>query len=118
MQFKFPPKLRIKKRSDFVELQEKGQKLFSRNFLIIVNSSQLENSRFGVTITTKVDKRAVKRNKLKRRLREIFRLTHNKFKVPIDLIVIARNDATELTFAEVKRQILGTLKNKGFLKFY
>ena len=72
-QNKFSSNNRIKKRKLFLEIQESGEKLFTNHFLIFVRESKDNHSKIGITISKKNDKRAVVRNKLKRRLREFFR---------------------------------------------
>ena len=75
-----------------------------------------DESRLGVTVTTKIDKRAVVRNRIKRRLREIFRLNRGRLKEPLDLVIVARRGAAACGFAEMERQILGALRYGGYLQ--
>ena len=72
--FKYRPQQRLKKRPEFLALQESGKKHYSKHFLLIIGKSAGSESRLGVTITRKVHKSAVHRNQLRRRVREIFRL--------------------------------------------
>ena len=111
----FGPTSRIKKRNEFFELQANCQKLYSKHFLILVGPSEKPESRLGLTITTKVEKRAVYRNKLKRRIREIFRQHRANFKRPFDMIVIARKNAPALLYEDIRREILGALSHAGYM---
>lgn len=113
--YEFPASNRIKKRQDFVRIQNSKKKLFSRHFVIAmsnpVNSSTGNaGSRLGVTVTKKVDKRAVRRNYLKRRIKEVFRLNNFKLKYPLDIVVIARKDAIDLSYQEIETELQRTLK--------
>lgn len=118
--FSFPPELRLKKKSDFAVVQDAakapGSKLYAKHFLILVAPSSRECSRLGITVTTKVEKRAVGRNYLKRCIREVFRLHHDKLKSKVDLIVIARNDSQTLDFEAIERELIGALRNGRLLK--
>ncbi len=124
---------RILKRAEFLRTQDFGTKLYCRNFLLFVRERQSDaaptegqaerqnepqsslESRLGVTITRKVHKRAVQRNRLRRRIRELFRVFRSQLSRPIDLVVIARADATRLDLPEIERQIVGALQRKKLL---
>ena len=112
----FGSSLRVKKRSRFLYLQEHGDKFHSRNFLIVLQRTDNAESRLGMVVSRKIDKRAVVRNRIKRRIKEIFRIFRSRFEGSWDLIVIARRGAVDCRFAEVRKQILGTLKRAGVLK--
>lgn len=113
--YKFPRKHRILKRTEFLEIQSRGRKYFCKNFLIILSKNNLNHSRLGVTVSKRVHKRAVVRNRLKRRMREIFRHIHPSLRDHFDILFIARQNADELAFAEIKRQIVGTLRYRKLL---
>lgn len=112
----FGPDSRIKKRRQFLELQTKAEKLFSKHFLILIAENLVGTSRLGVTITRKVDKRATMRNLLKRRLREVFRLNRYKLRGNFDIVIVARKNAAECSYSEVVREVLGALHYHKFLK--
>lgn len=112
----FSQRQRLLKRPQILEVQTLGTKFHSRHFLIAILPAKTEVSRLAVTVSTKVHKRAVRRNYVKRRVREIFRQFHPKFSKAIDLVVIARRGSTSLTSAEIRREILGAMKQAGYLK--
>lgn len=68
-----------------------------------------------MAVTTKIEKRATVRNKIKRRIRELFRSHRHQFTKPLDLVVVARRGIQELVFEDYEREILGALRSKGFL---
>ena len=57
--------------------------------------NQLDHPRIGVTISKKRAKRAVDRNRIKRKIRENFRLKQHKIP-PFDIIVIAKTGIVDL----------------------
>ena len=97
-------------------MQNKATKLNSKHFLILIAKSLKPHNRLGITVTKKVDKRAVKRNKIKRRVRELFRLNQHLLIENFDIIIIARKNAAEIEFKDTAREILGALTFKGYLK--
>lgn len=101
----FGPELRIKKRADFLRIQNRGKKARTAHFLLIAAPSQSEHSRLGITVTKKIDKRAVKRNFIKRRVREFFRLNRSRISRPCDIVVIALRGAAELPRLEIPREL-------------
>lgn len=110
--FSFGPERRIKNRKDYLRIQQGGRKLRSAHFLLAYSiiKDEPKQSRIGVTITTKVNKLAVERNRLRRRIRELFR-SHQQFLAqPLDLVVIALNGATDLSFNEVREELFSALK--------
>lgn len=105
---------RLKSKKDFAAVQNfvqrHGQRLYSKHFLLLVAQATGDRSRLGITVTTKIDKRAVVRNRLKRCIREVFRLHRSQFTSKIDIVVIARNESPSLTFQQIEREILGALR--------
>ena len=97
-------------------MQRAARKLHTRNFLLLVAQAPDDCSRLGVTVTTKVEPRAVGRNRIKRHIREVFRLNRAGLTGAFDIVVIARQNATQCSFAEVKRQLAGALRQHGYLR--
>jgi ribonuclease P protein component len=96
-------------------IQERGRKVFSKHFVIAYVSSLFEHSRLGVTVSVKVNKRAVGRNLLKRRVREVFRLNRYRLKENFDIVIIARRDACLCDLPCIRREVLGALYHNGLL---
>ncbi|MEZ4753910.1 MAG: ribonuclease P protein component [Bdellovibrionota bacterium] len=110
-----PATSRIKKRTEFLHIQNTGKKLFSRHFLIIAKESTSNQSRIGITISKKVDKRATRRNRIKRRIKEIFRLNQHRFHKNFDIVIIARKNAGKIEYRSAEREILGALLHNGLI---
>jgi ribonuclease P protein component len=109
------PKLnRLKKKEDFKQTFKKGQ-LFKEDFLILkVFPNNFKNSRFGFIISSKVSKKAVLRNKIKRWLTSAILgqlKKHNKTKKSADIIIIIKPGVEIKNFQQVEKII-----NKIFIK--
>lgn len=106
MCFTFSKAERIRKRPEYVRLSEAGIKSASRNFLVISFRTDDDTTRIGITVSRKVGN-AVVRNRLKRLIREFYRLNKSLFGGALHNI-IARQGAAQLD-AGVLRNELGRL---------
>lgn len=113
--FRLSPERRIKKRADYERVQQRGRRVSCHHFVVLFQGSLSGGSRLGVTITRKVDPRATARNRLRRRVRELFRKNFPRILAPLDFVVIARNGATSLSFGEVESELLGALSRQRLL---
>jgi ribonuclease P protein component len=104
------PQNRIKKKRDFARLQSGGGKIYSKHFLFIIGPSASRESRLGLTVTRKIDPRAVYRNRLKRRLREVFRQARPGLAAPLDIVVVARQGSGELSSRDIDAEFKTALK--------
>ena len=87
--------VRIKRHLDFVELRETPTKAFTKSFVLQVRPNDRGITRVGFTVSKKISKLAVVRNRLRRQMREIVRLSPDlQTKFPShDMVLIARSEA-------------------------
>lgn len=111
--FSFPPQRRLKRRQDFLRVQTTGKRARSQHFLMLYLPQ--ESSRIGITVTVKIDKRAVRRNLLKRRIRETFRRFHPRFRRQAEMVVIALQGAVELDQKQVQTELCQVWSRAGLL---
>jgi ribonuclease P protein component len=104
LHFFFKKTDRILKRRDFAELSKTGRRIQNEHFIAYVSPGRFDCSRLGVTVTKKVGP-AVKRNRIKRLVREFFRLNRHWLSGKWDINVIAKVGAEGLS-AERARQSL------------
>ena len=74
-----------------------------RNVLLLAHENQLEHPRLGLVIGKKSVKLSVERNRLKRQIRESFRLNQDNL-VGWDIVVVARKGLGDLENVELARQ--------------
>ena len=98
----FPRTARIRRRGEFLSFGRKSEKARTERFVLLARPTA-GPARLGVTVSRKIGSAAV-RNRLKRRLREVFRRHPGRSGLRRDLVVIAREGAGELTFDDVLRQ--------------
>lgn len=94
---------RLLKRADYVKVSEQGRKIISPHFIILMRFSCGTTARIGITASRKVGN-AVKRNRIKRLIREYYRLNKGNF-AAADYNIIARQGAYLLNFNDVCREL-------------
>ena len=104
--FSFTKKNKILKRREFLQLQRCGTKIQDRNFIVIYSDGRSEKNRIGVTVSKKLGN-AVKRNKIKRLIREHFRMNRDKIAEFMDINVIAKKKAGEISADMVFKSLDG-----------
>jgi len=105
---------RLCKKKDFERVFKKGKGL-KEDFLILkMAKNNLSQSRFGFIVGTKISKKAVLRNKLKRRLRELVRGKIEKIKKGFDIVFITQPGLENRDFWELE-EILNKIFNRAKL---
>lgn len=97
--------MRLHKSSDYQKLFDKGQKYYSKHLIVFAVKNN-GPTRLGLTVSRKVGG-AVVRNKLKRRLREIFRLSLFSFLIDTDIMIVAKKSASSLDYEQLSQEIYG-----------
>ncbi len=89
----FPKRARLKSRKDFKEIFNKG--VFSRGRFVKIGvlKNAFDFNRFGVCVSKGVTKKSTGRNRLKRMLREIFRLNRDRIKEGFDIVAVIKFNA-------------------------
>jgi len=97
--------VRLRLRRDFLRIQNRGRKYHSPNFVIASTTQPSSGAlRVGLTVSRRVGN-AVVRNRLKRRLREFFRLHRGELPTARDVVVIAKPGAAKLTYSELVEEL-------------
>lgn len=96
---------RIRKRRDFLRVQRRGNRVFGRFVVVVFQTlSPLACGNFGITVPKKVGPAHV-RNKIKRRIRHIFR-HHQELFSSKSVVVIARDSSSIVSFDELQTDLL------------
>lgn len=85
----FERKNRLSKNKDFDNVWQKGRSSFDSLIGVKALSNQLDFNRFGILVGLKVDRKAVKRNYLKRVLREAAKRALSELKTGFDIVIIS-----------------------------
>ena len=105
---------RLKKKKEIEKVFKVGKKLVSQSILVFYLPNNLEKSRFAFSVSKKISKKAVVRNKTRRRLREITRreILPN-LKISLDCLVVARKEILEKSYHELEEELRRVFKKIG-----
>lgn len=106
---------RITKDKEFDRAFKTGQSFYTKIFGVKATDNGQEAVRLGVLVSTKVSKKAVVRNKVKRQIREIIQKELSNLKNGKDIVVIVFSQILDKNFKELEEAIISALKK---LKLY
>ena len=88
--------MRLLKRAEFLTLSTQGKKIHTGFFLALVLDRDKQHNRIGITVSKKVGN-AVTRNRIKRIIREYFRLRKHSIPGTRDINIIAKKGLATLS---------------------
>jgi len=106
----FNQKNRLRKTKEIENAFKIGRSFYNNILGFKVIKNDLEESRFCIIISSKVSKKAVVRNKIKRRIRYIINSDLTKIKKSFDIIVIVNKNIIDLDFSDLKNSVVDSLK--------
>lgn len=106
----------LKKDKDFRKVYQQGKSFANKYLVIYIMKNNLDESRVGVSVSKKVGK-AVIRNKVKRRIKEAFRILVDKdIKKGYDIVFIARVSSSECEYKDIEKSVVNLCKKSKILK--
>jgi ribonuclease P protein component len=97
---------RLRRRTDYLRCYRTGRRRHGTLALLYFAPNQLGHPRLGITASRKVGK-AVARQRLKRRIREIYRRWQERSQLPaLDLVVHLKPEAGKSDFTALKTELL------------
>lgn len=89
---------------------------FANSYLVLyARRNHSDTNRVGVTVGKKLG-HAVVRNRVRRRLREVYRLNEDAFLPGWDLVVVARSRAVNAQFSKLTHAYLSLAEKAGILR--
>ncbi len=101
----FPPKLRLTSRRQFQAVYKQGRRTGTASFTMFGLSNDQAGPRLGITVTRKVGN-AVRRNRIKRVFREIFRQNLHQLDAALDLVINAHRGIDADGFRNLESEFL------------
>jgi len=104
---------RLKKKKDFDSVYKKGKTIAGKLVFLKILKNNLDISRFGFIISKKISKKAVIRNKIKRKLREIIK--KEIIKKGFDIIINTNLEILNKDYNEIRLEIRNLFKKAKLL---
>ena len=83
--------------------------------VLYARRNRTEGNRVGITVSKKLGK-AVVSNRVRRRIREIYRLNEEKFLSGWDIVIVARSRAVEVSFQKLNESLLSLAERADILE--
>lgn len=98
-------KYRLKKNMEFKKVYSVGKNHWNRNFVLYIRKNNLDETRVGFTVTKKHGN-AVIRNKIRRQMKEAYRLNFHNVKNGYDLVFIPKRNITNISYKELEGSMI------------
>ena len=99
------PAYTVKSSGDFRRMYAKGKSAASSHVVVYCRKNSLGHNRTGYTVSKKLG-HAVIRNRVRRQLREIYRLNSASFRQGFDIIIIARVKCAGADYYVIEKSFL------------
>lgn len=111
MEFTVPLKMNY----DFRRAYRKGRSAAEPCLVVYARRNNTPGSRVGFTVSKKLG-HAVVRNRVRRRLREIYRLNESALRPGYDVVVVARGRSVSAEYRRLERDFLRACAGLGILR--
>ena len=95
----------LKKNADFQNVYKCGKSFANRYLVMYVKENDLSTNRIGISVSKKVGNSVV-RHRVKRLILESYRLHEDMFNSGLDIVVIARGSAKDISYHQTESALL------------
>jgi len=106
----------LKKQNDFNRVFKTGEVFGNKTFVMYYLKNGSEANRLGIVVSKKVSKKAVVRNKIKRRIKEAYRLNEDSFVMGYDIIIIAKGSCQEEKYNHMEKSLKHLFYKKNLMR--
>ena len=104
----------LKNNRDFVNVYTSGRSYANKYLVIYTLKNNSDRNRLGISVSKKVGNSVI-RHRLKRLIKESYRLHEKMFNSGLDIVVIARKGSDACDFAGIESALLHLMKLNGTL---
>jgi len=110
------PSQRIRRQRDFERVYRAGRKIDAVDFIVYYRANGRECDRLGLSVAKRRIGRAIRRNRTKRLLRELFRrnphtaVSGDRCRPAVDIVVVPRASMLDAGFRELTQHWLDALR--------
>jgi ribonuclease P protein component len=99
-EYAFGAKVRVSRSADYDHVFERPYRLGHAAFTLLARANGLDTARLGLVVSRRAVSRSVDRHRLKRLLRESFRLIRRQLP-PCDILVLVKQPAKDLSSTQL-----------------
>ncbi len=107
---RFPREARLLRRSEFDAVYRDARRCSGRHFTVFFCPNGLGRTRFGISVKRALGGSVV-RNRIRRRVREIFRLHRREIAAGWDIVIHPRSSVATAEFGKLEAELLSLLQN-------
>ena len=107
----------LRSNRDFQKVYKSGKSFANKYLVMYVLENGTDKNRLGISVSKKVGNSVI-RHRVKRLIKESYRLHEGIFNSGLDIVVIARQSAAAVGFFEVESALLHLSKNHEMIKVY
>jgi ribonuclease P protein component len=116
LQASFPKTRHLRRNSDFARAYRTGRRVQDAALALVVRPRAAgQPTRLGLSVSRKIGN-AVVRNRVKRRLREAFRLNRLRLAENFDVVLVARSQASSLDYVGLEKSFLDLCRRAGLVQ--
>lgn len=93
---------------EFMRLYRAGKHAANSFVAVYCKRNRLKVNRLGITVSVKLGG-AVQRNRIRRRIREVYRIHEPEFRNGFDIVIVARKRAAGARYNMIEQAIIGAL---------
>lgn len=103
----------LKKNYEFKNVLTRGKPFFGEYIKIYIKPNKKKENYIGIAVQTKFGN-AVKRNRIKRKIRESYRNIEKEIFQGNDIVILCKNKETleKVTFEDIKKDMINILKRE------
>ena len=102
----------LTKNYEFKRIYNKGKSAASKCVVVYCSRNGKTENRLGITVSTKLGG-AVQRNRIRRRLKEIYRLNEYTLRAGYNIVIVARNRSRFAGWIELESSVISLFKRLG-----
>ena len=105
----------LRKNYDFQKVYKKGKSYANKYLVMYVLENELDRNRLGISVSKKVGNSVI-RHRVKRLVKESYRLNESVFQEGFDIVVVARTTSKARSYKEIESALLHLGKIHKVLK--
>lgn len=106
---------RLRGHLGFETVKKKGRFLRGKHLLVSTYPNNLSLNRIGISLSSKIIFKSTKRTRLKRLIREAYRLHKDELERGLDIVVRSKPGDRNVRFKEIEGDLLYIFKKGGIL---